>query len=515
MAPSTLAPLLVAVAAACLFSACLAQEDLPPIPIVNRTTEQIVLAQERTSGPWSIDFFRNNNYSCGLTGQYTFMVINPRGGGQVEAPLWIYMHGGASGYWDEAGTYYAGGTQTEDTWNHEETFDDLANTLKLRGVDLKNPADPLTEDNTLTRRLKGGYRMLVVAMCDHDQYLGMGTPYPNNPNPGAEVNGLQATMAAIDHTAANYPTTHVFVHGTSAGSVGAYAVGMSYAAEDIALTGVVADSILGPRGKFIIDHFAGQPGFTQQAGYNSSAFDAKVGVWREDASQLDPEWRIGAGFNKTPILQIGGLVDGQCAGNRDPLPEAEADGFANNCAWMAQPLRDLIKDLEAGPGTLHVVAQIAGEGHVPTTKPGAAHGVVDAFINRTIAKEQAHPFASPPTPTANLTTSAPTGPTAAPTGAPPPPGPCTTDDDSKLVMLAKRHNVTVTGCADPKVVAQASTCADTRVSAICCATCAPKPAPAGAPPQASSGNPFASAGGGAETSTTSPACGLPISNKPK
>ena len=30
--------------------------------------------------------------------------------------------------------------------------------------------------------------MLVVAMSDHDQYLGMGTPYPNNPiNPDAEV----------------------------------------------------------------------------------------------------------------------------------------------------------------------------------------------------------------------------------------------------------------------------------------------------------------------------------------
>ena len=46
--------------------------------------------------------------------------------------------------------------------------------------------------------------MLVVAMSDHDQYLGMGTPYPNNRiNPDAEVNGLQATMAAIDSTAAN------------------------------------------------------------------------------------------------------------------------------------------------------------------------------------------------------------------------------------------------------------------------------------------------------------------------
>ena len=114
MAPATLAPLLVA----CLAAACLAEANgnpgkLPPIPIVNKTTEQIVLAEERTLGPWGIDFFRNIAYSCGLTGQYTFMVINPGGGGgQDEAPLWVYMHGGGSGYWDKEGKYFAAGQQT-------------------------------------------------------------------------------------------------------------------------------------------------------------------------------------------------------------------------------------------------------------------------------------------------------------------------------------------------------------------------------------------------------------------
>eukprot|EP00578_Thalassiosira_sp_NH16_P024616 CAMPEP_0181091790 /NCGR_PEP_ID=MMETSP1071-20121207/8584_1 /TAXON_ID=35127 /ORGANISM="Thalassiosira sp., Strain NH16" /LENGTH=210 /DNA_ID=CAMNT_0023173949 /DNA_START=311 /DNA_END=943 /DNA_ORIENTATION=- len=201
-------------------------EDLPRIPIVNRTAEQIVPVETRTlpapNNNFELEFFRNNAYDCGLTGQYTFMVINPTGGGGQDdeaRPLWVYMHGGGSGYWDDDGTYFAVGAQTEDTWNHEETFDDLVLTLKERGVDIAGRED----DNTLTRRLRGGYRMLVVAMCDHDQYLGMGTPYPNNPiNPDAEVNGLQATLAAIDYTVANYPTTHVFVHGTSAGSVGAY-----------------------------------------------------------------------------------------------------------------------------------------------------------------------------------------------------------------------------------------------------------------------------------------------------
>ena len=382
-------------------------EDIPKIPIVNRTIEKIVLAESRLAGNVEIDFFRNNAYNCGLTGQYTFMVINPPGSGdQDEAPLWVYMHGGGSGYWDDDGKYFALNSQTEDTWNHEETFDDLVLTLSLRGVVTGGGA----RDNTLTRRLKEGYRMLVVAMCDHDQYLGMGTPYPNNPSdPDAEVNGLQASLAAIDFTAAKYPTTHVFVHGTSAGSLGAYAVGLSYAAEGVALTGVISDSVLGLRASFIQAQLAGTPGFPQQAGFDQAAISAKVGDWRDEAFRLDPESRFAAGFDGTPILQIGGMVDPQCAGNRNPLPEASADGFENNCAWVAQPLKDLIQGMDAESGTLHAVVLFEGEGHVPTTKPGAAHDVVDAFIDRTISKETSLPFASPPAPTTTLATPPPVG----------------------------------------------------------------------------------------------------------
>lgn len=110
-------------------------EDIPKIPIVNRTIEKIVLAESRLAGNVEIDFFRNNAYNCGLTGQYTFMVINPPGSGdQDEAPLWVYMHSGGSGYWDDDGKYFALNSQTEDTWNHEETVDDLVLTLSLRGV---------------------------------------------------------------------------------------------------------------------------------------------------------------------------------------------------------------------------------------------------------------------------------------------------------------------------------------------------------------------------------------------
>jgi hypothetical protein len=104
------------------------EDQLPPIPLVNRVTEQITIAGERnvtydnTGGTnQEVQFYRNDAYDCGLTGKYTFMVLNPvNGDSQDEAPLWVYMHGGGSGYWDEEGNYFAVNQQTEDTWNHEE-----------------------------------------------------------------------------------------------------------------------------------------------------------------------------------------------------------------------------------------------------------------------------------------------------------------------------------------------------------------------------------------------------------
>ena len=368
----------------------LGADDLPPIPEVRRTTERVAIADVRNvtyeSANQNVQFYRNAAYDCGLTGKYTFMVANPiNGNAEDEAPLWVYMHGGGSGYWDGDGNYIAVLQQTEDTWNHEETFDDLIRTITVRILE----KDETIEDNTLTRRIKERYRMLVVSMCDHDQYLGIGTTYPNNPvNPDAEVNGLQATMAAIDYTTANYPTTHVFVHGTSAGSAGAYAVGMSYASEGVALTGIVSDSLLGTRGSLITDLLADEPDFSMQQGYSIAAFEEKVGPWADDNNRLRPEDRFGAGFNMTPNLMIGGLVDPRCGAIHEPIPEAAADGFDNNCAWMAEPLEDIAAQSE---NSLRVV-NVEGEGHVPTIHMGIANDAVDAFLSDILEENPDFPF---------------------------------------------------------------------------------------------------------------------------
>ena len=366
------------------------------IPVVQRTPDGIELAGELTrtflGNSFEFDFYRNNTYECGLTGSYSFLVVNPINGDEnTEAPLWVYLHGGGSGYFDENGDYFAVGNQDENTWNHEETMDDLiANPLQLNTIGKNGQL----KDTTLTRRILEGYRVALVGMCDHDQYLGLGTPYPNNPNAPKEVNGMQATMAAIDYIAANHPTTHVFAHGTSAGSVGAYALALSYSAEDIGLTGVVSDSVLSERGKLIQEVLAGTPGFPQQEGFDPAGVDEKVGLYRLPENQTNPEARIAAGFNLTPLLFVGGLSDPQCGFSFPTLPEAVADGFDNNCEWEAA---QLIETINAQPDSPHEVALFEGEGHVPTNNVTPANDKVDEFIGEILAGNPAPPFGDPST----------------------------------------------------------------------------------------------------------------------
>ena len=363
--------------------------SLQPVFAVERTTDGIALAGEQNQTAFGLDFdfdfYRNNAYSCGLSGNYTFMVVNPANGDEtVEAPLWVFLHGGGAGFYDENGDYQAVGDQTEDTWNREETFNDfLVEQLQGRTI-----ANGQLQDITLTRRIQEGYRVLMVSMCDHDQYSGLGTPYPNHPNPGAEVNGMQATMSAVEYTVANYPTTEVFAHGTSAGSVGVYNLAMSFAAQDIHLTGVVADSILSPRAFDLFDVYPGQA--PRQPGWTYEGVGGKQGFYgdtnRSDA--IAPEGRIDAGFDEVPLLFVGGTDDPFCFWDLPPIPEAASAG-QNNCEWAAQGLIDTIA---AQPASPHQVANMAGEGHIPTNTVSTANDIVDTFIGDILADSPGAPF---------------------------------------------------------------------------------------------------------------------------
>ena len=363
--------------------------SLQPVFAVERTTDGITLAGEQNQTAFGLDFdfdfYRNNTYSCGLSGNYTFMVVNPANCDEtVEAPLWVFLHGGGAGFYDENGDYQAVGDQTEDTWNHEETFNDLLIT-QLQGRTVENGQ---LKDITLTRRIQEGYRVVMVSMCDHDQYSGLGTPYPNNPNPGAEVNGMQATMSAVEYTVANYPTTEVFAHGTSAGSVGVYNLAMSFAAQDIHLSGVVADSVISPRALDLFDAYPGQP--PRQPGWTFEGVGEKQGFYGDtnNINATTPEGRIDAGFDEVPLLFVGGTQDPFCFWDLPPIPEAATAG-QNNCEWAAQGLIDTIA---AQPASPHQVANLAGLGHVPTNEVTVANDIVNTFIGDILEGNPDLPF---------------------------------------------------------------------------------------------------------------------------
>jgi len=355
----------------------------------DRDTGSVVLAQEDvligSGSTFELDFYRNPAYECGLTGNYTFLVIEPRDNPGGEAPLWVYLHGGGIGYYDDQGVYHASRTQTEDTWNHEESLADLRDfRLPIGGGQLL--------DNTRGRRLAEGYRLLIVSMCDHDLYGGLGTPYPNNPNPGAEVNGLEATMAAVEYTVANYPTTHVFAHGTSAGSNGVYFLSFSFADVGVSLTGAIMDSTFPtPRYFPLFDALVGVPGFTHSdPGFDINDASAKIGFFGNTDLGTHTEAQVNAGFTDVPLLVLGGDVDRACGGTLPPIAEAAAAGL-NNCDWYYDGVRQAVA---AQPNSPHQVSILDGVGHVPTHDEGAvANDIVDTFITDILSTNPPHPFA--------------------------------------------------------------------------------------------------------------------------
>lgn len=355
---------------------------------VSRTTSQISLEQQYTDtflgGTHTFDFYRNDAYECGLTGNYTFMVVNPTNGDEnTEAPLWVYLHGGGSGYFDENGDYYGQTGQTEDNWNHEETFNDLlVKQLQRRTIDDND--QPI--DITLTRRIQEGYRVVLVSMCDHDLYSGLGTPYLNNPNPDSQVNGMQATMAAVDYTARNYSTTHVFAHGTSAGGLGVFNLAMSYSEEGTPLTGIISDFYLGERALPLLDMFAGDSPYA--LGYDSKKMSEKIGYFADVDQRVAAEDRINDGFNEVPVLFVGGDEDPFCIGHRSAVSEAAALGL-NNCEYVWDELNQAVDNQ---PNTPHQVSLLPGEVHIPTNYESPAHDIVDTFIGNILAGNPQHPF---------------------------------------------------------------------------------------------------------------------------
>jgi hypothetical protein len=194
-------------------------------------TDAITFVSTTTTGGWKYDYYRNNAYPCSVSGYQTFVVGTKVGTSDTApAPLWAFMHGGGAGYFDAAGQPIPGPGQKV-----EESAASLTTHLTNNGLLAKVRDDP------------AGFRTLAVSYCSHDVYAGTDTPDPHNPNTTPDgtprtTNGVYEVKAAIAFVQEHYPTTKVFLHGTSAGSAGTFGVAWAMQMQNQAPAGIVADA---------------------------------------------------------------------------------------------------------------------------------------------------------------------------------------------------------------------------------------------------------------------------------
>jgi len=194
-------------------------------------TSHITLVISTTSGGWKYDFYRNTAYPCAISGYQTFVIGTKVGSSDTDSrPLWVFMHGGGAGYFDANGNPIPGKGQKT-----EEDAASLTSHLTNNGLlgDIRNDA--------------AGFRTLAVSYCSHDVYAGTNSADPHNPNTTPDgkprtTNGDYEVKAAIQFAEAHYPTSKFFLHGTSAGSAGAYGVAWSLQQQGIPPAGVVGDA---------------------------------------------------------------------------------------------------------------------------------------------------------------------------------------------------------------------------------------------------------------------------------
>lgn len=177
---------------------------------------------------WSYTYYENRSYPCALSGYYSFTIATPLGvEPQDVRPLWVYMHGGGYGYIQADGQPNPHGHQMDqETAANQRGY--------LEGGD--------TGEGGILKKVKRGkqYRMLAVSMCGHDGYAGGGQVDPNND--GRTVHGLHATKAAVAYALRTVATDDYVIHGSSAGSFGAWGVGWALEEQGIPATAIVADS---------------------------------------------------------------------------------------------------------------------------------------------------------------------------------------------------------------------------------------------------------------------------------
>lgn len=263
-------------------------------------TDGIKFVSSTTKAGWKWQFFRNTAYPCSVSGYQTFAIGTRLGTSRRSPrPLWVRMRGGGVGFFSPDG---------KPRPSSANKVEDGAG--RLRSVAVNNAL------NKRVNSLRSGFRNLSVSMCSHDLYSGGAQPDPFNPFRTASgrprsVNGLVATKAAIQFAARRYRTTRTFLHGTSAGSFGAWGVAWSLQRQGIPVAGVVADSGVVNR-QFEADQ-NGQGGRCARGSAAIRAIGARVHpVLANPGNQ--PDLLVSRGALTTPVFNVWNRDDANSCG---------------------------------------------------------------------------------------------------------------------------------------------------------------------------------------------------------
>ncbi len=291
-----------------------------PGPGVPFSTDHIVKVAEATQGAYHAEFYENRAYTCGVSGYHTFVVAWPDGMPTDEPrPLWARLHGGGSGAFNEAGQYVP--SFYFDSLD-QETFGELGGFGFQAGLMAAIRAHP------------AGFRAVIPSLCDHDTYAGVGLADPNNPfSPDENGNtratdGMLAAEAAVAFARSEVNTTATFVHGTSAGSAGAFHVAYGLEEHGDPVTGIVMDSGLNDHTAFAAfePYLEQNPGACPTAGFAAWDWDAHRAKFSHLLQPIwEPAYAVEHGLFSTPIFQLWDRRDpGFCADT--PIPYTDDDG---------------------------------------------------------------------------------------------------------------------------------------------------------------------------------------------
>jgi hypothetical protein len=339
---------------------------VPPLQAPG-TTSTITLISSTTDQGYRFDYYRNTAYPCSISGYQTFTIAAKVGQSPTQTkPLWVFMHGGGTGYFDEQGTPQP---------DSEQMTQESAARQRAQ-----------LEGTALTRRittLPADFRFVSVSMCNRDLYGGPNIPDPNNPNttPDGEprtVNGLYATKAAVQFALAKYPTDDYFLYGASAGAAGTFHVAWALQQQGLAPAGLVADSGV-----------MNTPAHVATRGLCAGTEDEGAGIFRQrlhpDVADPanNPDLLVSSGRLTVPVFQVWTINDlGQCGDTPVACPLRDGTSptlGAVDC--VHEPLRRAIA--AQGPATKSASMRLCVDSverspqdcdlHMPTVHIGAVN----------------------------------------------------------------------------------------------------------------------------------------------